>query len=600
MLSPIRTPPKGRRFLAYDLEWIPADGRKAKAMGFRPYEVRLAGVFDGESFRAYSTVGAFLAGELTRENRGAWFYAHAGGSFDMIFLLEYLMAQAEHPYSVKCIFKGSAAVIVEFSRGKDSWTFVDSFFLIRTSLRKIGEWMGAPKGGEEGGTDIFYGPLAVLRDYNEQDCRILYAAIAEFERVVNSLGGQLELTVASTGLGLFRRAYLHEEIPTFPALNKTIAPCYVASRVEPLTRHVQAANYYDINSSFPHAMTSELPGRLLGRTRKPKDSDLYIAKATITVQPQHIPPLPYRTDDRRIYFPVGTWESWFTAIDIEHLLETGGRVESIKEALTFAPNTRLRDYAQHIYSLRRDSESEAEKQILKILLNSCYGKFAEGDDRSFVTINPDEKYFSRDTTLDPSVDLPLREEIHPGIWNAVHQETRPHQHIPFAAWITAIARRALGRYMVQASDCYYCDTDGFAVPPSDEFPTGNELGELKLEKRLVEGIFEAPKLYGFRTADKPDTWTLRAKGFSKVLGASGNRITPETHRLNYEDFCQLLEHKELPIGHFMRIKESLRGGSGIRPWEVVKWKAYRGTQRQKRNFAGGNTSRPWNVSELIP
>jgi len=129
------------------MEWIPADPERAAKHGFDPLELRLIGVYDGDRFRHYKTIPAFLTGELTRENKGKWFYAHAGGAYDLRFTLEYLLENPQPGLQIDCAFKGSSAVIVKLSRGTDIWWLLDSYFLIRQSLRKIGEWMGLSKGG---------------------------------------------------------------------------------------------------------------------------------------------------------------------------------------------------------------------------------------------------------------------------------------------------------------------------------------------------------------------------------------------------------------------------------------------------------------------
>jgi hypothetical protein len=81
-IRPISARGNRRRFATYDLEWVPgSDPDRAKAAGFVPLALRLVGVYDGKSYRHYTSISDFLNSELTPENSGMWYYAHAGLSF---------------------------------------------------------------------------------------------------------------------------------------------------------------------------------------------------------------------------------------------------------------------------------------------------------------------------------------------------------------------------------------------------------------------------------------------------------------------------------------------------------------------------------------
>src|SRR5271154_4575395 len=99
-----------RKYLVYDLEWVP--GKFSKS-GHMP--VRMAGVYDGETYRWYTSVESFLNGELTSANRGKWFYAHAGGLADFQFLLHDLLQR--NGYQIEAAFSGSSAIIVHVRKG---------------------------------------------------------------------------------------------------------------------------------------------------------------------------------------------------------------------------------------------------------------------------------------------------------------------------------------------------------------------------------------------------------------------------------------------------------------------------------------------------
>ncbi len=598
MLTPIRGPRKPRRFCTYDLEWIPGNVQKAKAHGFEPMAVRLCGVYDGTRYRSYTRIQDFLNSELTPAKSGMWFYAHAGGLADIQFILEYLIDNPRHGCTISCAFSGSSAIIVRISKGKYHWYLLDSFWLIRQSLRDIGKWMGQEKGGEAGGTDIFYAPIKTLAEYNRKDCVILYDAIRTLEDTVLGLGGRLEMTIASTAMGLFRRKYLKDEIPTNSDLNELASEAYIASRVEVFEKHCSAGDYYDINSSFPYSMTFEAPGEMIRTTKRMADNDtIKLVKASVSVRDCDIPPLPYRTgEDRRIYFPTGSWNGWFSSVDIDLLESTGHRINRIDKVIEFEPFHDLRDYANHIYDLRKNSDHEPEKVVLKFLLNSLYGKFAEGETKSKYLINPPAVFF------DVPDWTPERGEgksfVMPGVYELIEKRTIAHRHVPIAMHITALSRKWLYQYMVKASKVYYCDTDSIVVNPTDKFDVSKDLGGLKHEGSIRDGYYHAPKTYAYQKClpegmQGPLQYAIKAKGFSRLTDENG-----DTRPLHYDDFSSLVDHKELHFEQFTRVRGLLKSGK-VHPHDIDRTKTFRDKAHPKRHFpSNGSRSRPWNVSEL--
>lgn len=377
-LTPITKPAKLRDFSVYDLEWIP-----------HTLEVRVVGTYDGEEYRAFTGsrgVEDFLNFALSQDNRGRWFYAHAGGLYDVQFILNYLIQHKSEEYEIDAKFSGSSAIIVKVRQEKHQWFFLDSFWLLRASLRDIGEKMvGIKKGGLDPNAgasreqiEAYFRdtPIEELIEYNRLDCEILWKAISMFQESLLQLGGQLQMTLASSAMQLFRRRFLKNAVKTREAVNLVARDAYIASRVEVLSRRCDNANYYDINSSFSYAMTEPAPGKLtqMRRSLPPGENQLYLAKARVSVPESFLPPLPYRADGGRIYFPTGEWESHFTNTDLELLEESGGKILSVDEVLLFDPFHDLGAYANTLYEMRRTlDESDPMRTILKLLLNSLGG-----------------------------------------------------------------------------------------------------------------------------------------------------------------------------------------------------------------------------------
>jgi len=544
-------------YVAYDLEWFPGT-----------YELRIIGVYDGIEYRHYLTVEEFFDGELVPSNQGRWFYAHFGGGADMTFFVEKFISDPS--ISVTMLFSGSSAFIVKVKRHGMVFYFVDSYWLIPTKLRKIGEWIGYAKGSKD---EMLSPDFDTMRAYNKRDCELLWEAIYTFQELLFSLGGELRKTIASSALTLFRRKYLKRDIRTSDSVNAIAKESYFSSRVEPFQLAVDNGYYYDINSSFPSCMRLPLPANLIGQSNHLSFSHLSIATVTVSVPDMFLPPLPVRRGGR-VFFPVGKWGGTYTGEDLKLLLEVGGTIEKVHSVLYFEAFDDLADYANDIYALRKASNNPAERKMLKILLNSLYGKFGEGDIGESALIHPSK----------PVDDSYM---VIPGVYRVETRKFVPHAHVPISSYITAYARSLLYRYMASASDVHYCDTDGFSTSDPD-IPTSAELGALKLEKKIGHADFLMPKFYRIRGLDMDGNALelVKAKGFSG---------------LSWEGFDKIKGRSaKVPVTRMSRVKELLQNagkGETIHPYDKHFEKGLRNITPKRFEYSDGST-RPWTIGEI--
>lgn len=612
-LSPITSPARRRNFQVYDFEWVPGT-----------LQMRICGLYDGQRYRCYTTVEDFLNDALTSENRGVWFYAHAGGLADVQFVLEAIINRcrmrtqvvsddtirgAGNGYQIEAKFSGSSAIIVDVKRGKNVWHFVDSYWTLRDRLANIGKAIGIDKTGpdetapeyDEAFIKRWYTetPLHKLIPYNETDNVILFEALSRLQDTLLELGGQLQMTLASCGMSLFRRRFLTREIDTNMAVNDFAKAAYHASRVEVFNRFPsENSYYYDINSSFPHSMTFPCPGDLKDSGRRlPEyaDENTFIADCEVTVPDGYFPPLPYRHKNGRVYFPVGTWRQWFTSIDLELLEQEGGRIECVHEVIRFEPFTDLADYAKTIYAMRKATQDPFERLLYKLLMNSLYGKFAESNVKSSFVYNPNEAMLAK---LRNPVTGEIQDNatmLFPGAWLIDNTVDIPHMHVPISAHITARSRRSLFTFMNYTGTFDYCDTDGFNT--QDKLTDGNELGDIKLEKVTdphqegQEMMFLAPKVYKIRgkTPDGKPLEVYKAKGMS--LGK-----TKEEQRRRFE---ALARGESITVTRMTRLKELYGTKKQTTPEETNIQKQLRLLEGTEKRFTyPDGSTRPWHISEL--
>ena len=603
MITVITKPRIFRRYLVYDLEWVPG---KFDPNGYM--HVRLCGVYDGETYRCYTSLESFLDNELTHKNRGKWFYAHAGGLADFQFVLETIIKHRGSGYKVKASTSGSSLIIVHVTRGKNSWHFIDSLWLLKDSLAKIAKFVGLEKGHqqfdpqEEDDEETLKRkaeelqewfrsvPLHELRYYNEMDCIILWKAIQMFEDTLYHLGGQLKMTQASCAMDLFRRRFLQRDIHTSAWVNSIARESYFASRVEVIARNCNDAWYYDVNSSFPYAMTFPIPGDMIGTSSTMPDHGIYLSDVDVEIPDCYLPCIPTRLEGR-LFFPTGRWRGWLTNIDTTLLQEQGGRILRHHESLSFEPRLDCREYAQTLYDLRASSTGFMVVAC-KFLLNSLYGKFAECEYKSALEINP----FSPKGPDDGWTML------FPGAFLVERKVPIPHMHVPISSHITAIARRTLYHYMSFSPELHYCDTDGFSstVPLQS---TDGKLGFIKLEKIIKAGLFVSQKTYDLETNDGKHV--VKAKGFRKMSHAEFQRASAYVNAIEdgsietmtVDERQRLMESTEIEYTRMARTKELFRNRK-TRPQEQKMRKRLRTDTLPKRCFYPDGQSRPWTMDEL--
>lgn len=139
--------------------------------------------------------------------------------------------------------------------------------------------------------------------------------------------------------------------------------------------------------------------------------------------------------------------------------------------------------------------------VYKILMNSLYGRFGINP-RSTITEICDKERF--DIILN-SGNFIFGDSLNDSHYicsyianNKVSGDSwKPPRiaAVQIAADITAYARIYIHPFLIE--DCFYTEKDSVVLsqPLADEFISNEEIGKFKLEYKVQEGIFNAPRLY---------------------------------------------------------------------------------------------------------
>lgn len=457
-------------------------------------EFVIGGFFDGAIFKTFTTLRGLC--EFIDSYNNTTIFAHFGGIFDFLFLLNYYGLEKIPPDSL--MMRGSS--IFSFKIGTN--TFVDSAGIFPFSLEKIAKSLGV----EHQKLDIDHSIKKVPTDkklikYLKHDCVALYESIQKFFESELLQDVNFKPTVASLSLEVLRQ-YLHTEIPSIncEGVDSFVRQAYAGGRVEVL-RPIHTGSplhYYDFNSLYPSCMAEmDVP---LGLKRMSKDiTPMSFNKVRVSVPKDEYFPLLWSKTilKNKIIFPTGVFEGVFPGIELLEAEKLGVKILKVYKGMEFENGGKLfKNYVTDIYNRRKNSNDDVEKVLCKLFLNAGYGRMAIKRERESLVFDDGREGV---TPIDVWV----------GKYRLAKQATkfRGFSNAAIGALVTAHGRIKLHHTIRPiAEHVYYLDTDGFKT--TVELPHSMELGELKLEKTENQFCAFTNKAYIFGDLKK-------MKGFPK-------------------------------------------------------------------------------------
>jgi len=424
--------------------------------------------------------------------------------------------------------------------------FIDTMNYARLSVKEWGKILNISKLSKP----RFLGKLPknnkqknILLNYNKRDSEISQKCIKFLFNSFNKLGATPKITIASSSLSLFKNRFLNNTYfrhTTEDLLNEFNA--YYGGRVEAVKRgEIRNYNYYDFNSLYPSVMVNALPNpNTLRKTQKNTTSYIEnfegISYVKIYAPYMDFPLLPYRTD--KLLFPYGIFKGWYSHLELRKAMELNYIIKKVYKTYYFKDICYpFKDYVLTLFNLRKKylKENNSMEQVIKLLLNSLYGKFAQ-------------KFINRDNWIPIPKSI---EEIHKydfveriGDFIRIKKEfTEPKSFcIPiWSLYITSYARLKLYDWILRSKPIYY-DTDSLIT--KKDYESSTQLGALKKEMRIKYGIIVKPKFYGFVDYDNNEYIKIKGLGM----------------KLNYDKFINFILKPKKYYNKFMKFKEAVRRG----------------------------------------
>jgi len=217
-------------------------------------------------------------------------------------------------------------------------------------------------------------------DYCEQDARLTCQLAQKLESMILAFGMSIQKYYSC---GYIAKSYLKAKNIRFQPLRdeeiiNIIKPSYFGGRIEFTQRgYFNDAYQYDINSAYPFACM-QLENIIDMRMKQSidKNAKYFFVDCDIMIRNRMLSPLAYRANNLIIY-PSGKIRQRVDNFTFDTLMKEGSivKIHNCFNVYTDG-NKPFEQMIKRLYK-RRLNCSEDEKYIIKIILNSLYGKFAE-------------------------------------------------------------------------------------------------------------------------------------------------------------------------------------------------------------------------------
>lgn len=372
--------------------------------------------------------------------------------------------------------------------------FADSYNLLPTSVKKLGELLGLSK--KELGQNLISSLKNLPQDidYCKRDCEIVYKSLEKF-----FTGLEPCFTVGSLSLKTFRLKFLTKTIKVSEHSDKFFDALY-GGRTEAFYIGKCKANVYDINSAYPRAMLNDLPNPTKLRVVYNPDSEMvrqvlrdYEGMISCKVhvnENEKLPVLPYKMDERLI-FPTGIFTGSWTFPEFRYAM----RVNKIKilevSEIVFAPAIKspFIPFIKFYWNERTKTLDAFLKYLFKLIMNNLYGKLIQRAREEYRYFKEENRKEIREFMRKMKIRQCEIIEVNQGIFLR-YKTNRIFSHTIacFGAYITAYVRVMLHKMMYKHLDkLKYCDTDSVFIQRKLNL-NSTELGGWKLENKLITRV----------------------------------------------------------------------------------------------------------------
>ncbi len=410
------------------------------------------------------------------------------------------------------IYDAYVTYILVVRRGRCCLKFLSTTNFFEGKLEKLGKMVGLPK------LDVTFGVTSDqdLKTYCRRDVEIIKLAMEKYFAFLqsNNLGG-FRMSRAAQSIGSFRHTFMktkiyHHEEPGALGLEMD---AYAGGRTECFRLGDQEGGPFvtlDINSMYPFVMRENLfPTQLLcyRQSETLENVKRYVNEVGVIAEcfldtPEPIYAFKYK---RKILFPTGKIRVFLTTPGIKEALRRG-HLKDVGKVAYYKMEIIFKEFVDELYFLRLKYQNEGNavySKMIKILLNSLYGKFAQYVPQMIMEPCEDADSYQRMETYDLVTGRSVIEYKLMGMWiQEGGREIGKNSLVAVSAHITEYARLLLWSVIerIGLDRALYCDTDSVKIRKADlsrvNWPIHEtDLGSLKVEDETNTLNLIGPKAY---------------------------------------------------------------------------------------------------------
>ncbi len=414
---------------------------------------------------------------------GAQAWAHSGGKFDVLWLIDYLAEEGDLPDAVVTM-SGSSATSVKF---KDGPWMRDSARLLPMSLAKAAKIAGPDRAKGDPGIafeDMHQNMapeiLARIEEYMVGDVTLLRDILYAVLDYAESHNIELRGTIGGTAWSTASKWCGLEDADWDAETYRMVRDAYYGGRCEVAMTLSDYIYRYDRKSAYPASLMLPVPvgePRLCDprAARKAFEGGKPGSYNAVVMVPESLrPPLPIRHRDRLAY-PYGRVEGSWPHVELQHAVNLGCKIERFYSAVVWdQEEARLQPYAKSCFDLRDNLPVEQKDALgvwLKFLANSLTGKLGQSPEWQIVTLGD----FADDSRYEQVGSSPW-------VWSRDVWRIPQCAMVHWAMTLTGRARVELHSQIEHAGDAWvYSDTDSCFSTRQLTRNIGEDLGDWAYE-----------------------------------------------------------------------------------------------------------------------
>ena len=459
------------------------------------------------------------------EDIDIYIYIHNMDRFDSVFLIKYvdsliykteIFAHNQHIYKIKI-----TSIKPRLKKLTQSLNFIDSFKILQMKLSIAGDAFNVKHKKKEINFDYFNSidifKLNIKKDiilYLKYDCICLYEVLEIFfKEIFENYNIQFYkfLTISSLGLQIWEFYNNKKFIIENNSLNNGwkddfIRNAYFGGRCEIYKPYIQNGFYYDLNSFYPFIMQNyEYPideGTFIYCTNDFILENFFGFLYCDIISPSDLyyPILPYRLENKLIYYPLGSWKGTYFIAELLLAKKYGYIIKPIHGLQYFKKGKIFESCIKDLYK-KRINASLNIAPIYKLIMNSLSGRFGMHSYNIKQTIMNEselDKLFKMNSNKVINATFISEDKYYVELQKTL--KFQKQSSVQISAAITSYARVYLYELFIKLKNLninmFYTDTDSIVTDKKipDDW-CGIDLGKFKLVSLIMNGFFLNQKIY---------------------------------------------------------------------------------------------------------